>query len=333
MPRRRVTKAHLQGAGWGKWGKKLWGKVKTGYNTHVKKHVKKAAAHAKKVAREAASAAKRVAAEHARQMLEEAKQQAKEALMETVHSAAEAATHHVRKTVCGAVGSGFHNPEKKKMIALVHRHFDLFHKKAVAHAKRGGRGRGAGIEEHAEKAKQRFEKGVDNIKNSAKSKVRALAGCDEDEGEGFNMKGAGMRMRGAGAGRRVKRINRKIGRLQKKKGRVSVGKGFGLPASFVKRMSPAVRKSYMASRAARYAPTKQKRGRGTQVLKGGAFDFADWKRRVKRDNNGKFPANMFGKRRAGFNPIKFMRDAKKPGTAAYRQTHVLKGGCLKCKGY
>ena len=217
MPRRKVTRRQLQGAGFG-WGKKLWGKVKSGYNKHVSSHVKKAAAHAKKVAREAAAHAKRIAAEHARQMLEEAKEQAKQALMETVHSAAESATNHVRKTVCGAVGSGFHNPEKKKMIALVHKHFDAIHKKAVAHAKRGGRtARGAGIEEHAEKAKQRFEKGVDNIKNSAKSKVRALAGCDEDEGEGFNMRGAGMRMRGAGAGRRVKRIDRRIGRLQKKK--------------------------------------------------------------------------------------------------------------------
>ena len=141
--------------------------------------------------------------------------------METVHSAAEAATNHVRKTVCGAVGGSFFNPEKKKMIALVHKHFDAVHKKAVAHAKRGGRtARGAGIEEHAEKAKERFTKGVDNIKNSAKSKVRALAGCDEeDEGEGFNMRGAGMRMRGAGAGRRVKRIDRRIGRLRKKKSR------------------------------------------------------------------------------------------------------------------
>ena len=207
----------MQGAGWGSWGKSLFKKVKSGYNKHVKKHVQKAAAHAKKVAREAAAHAKRIAAEHARQMLEEAKEQAKAALMETVQSAAAAATHHVRKTVCGAVGGAFFNPEKKKMIALVHKHFDAVHKKAVAHAKRGGRtARGAGIEEHAEKAKQRFTKGVDNIKNSAKSKVRALAGCDE-EGEGFNMKGAGMRMRGAGVGRRVKRIDRKIGRLQKKK--------------------------------------------------------------------------------------------------------------------
>jgi hypothetical protein len=212
--RRRMTRAQLSGAGWGSWGKKLWGKVKTGYKKHVSSHVKKAAAHAKKIAREAAAQAKKIAKEHARQMLEEAKQQAKDALMETVHAAAESATNHVRKTVCGAVGSGFFNPEKRRMIALVHKHFDAVHKKALSHVKRGGRPmRGAGIEEHAEKAKERFNKGVDNIKNSGKAKIRALAGCDEEEEEGSGMmlRGGGLR----GQRRRARKIKRLTARQQR----------------------------------------------------------------------------------------------------------------------
>ena len=199
MPRRALTKAEINAKLKGGWFKKLWGAAKRGYKKHVHKHVKKAAAHAKKVAREAAAEAKRQAIQHGKDMLEEAKAQAHEALMETIDSATEAATSHVRKGVCGAIGSGFFKAENTKMKTMAKKHFNAVHAKAVAHVRRGGRG--AGIAEHGEKAKARFEKGVDGIKNKAKSKIRDLAGC---EGEGFQMKGAGIRKGRKGAGRQFK---------------------------------------------------------------------------------------------------------------------------------
>ena len=165
---KKLTKAQINTKLKGGWFKKLWGAAKRGYKKHVHKHVRKAVAHGKKVAKKAAREAKQMAIEHAKDLLEEGKAQAKEALEQTIAEATEAATSHVRKHVCGAVGSGFFNAEKKKIRAAAHKHFDAVHKKALTHVRRGGKG--AGIEDHAEKAKVRFEKSVDNIKNSAKSK-------------------------------------------------------------------------------------------------------------------------------------------------------------------
>ena len=216
MPRRKVakiSKAQINAKLKGGWFKKLWGAAKRGYKKHVHKHVKRAVAHGKKVARAAAAEAKKVAIEQAKQLLEEGKAQAQEALEQTIAEATEAATQHVRKHVCGAVGSGFFAAEKKKMRAMAKSHFNAVHKKALSHAKSGGKG--AGIEAHADKAKARFEKGVDNIKNSAKSKIRNLAGCDQ--GEGLQMKGAGLR-RGAGRqlrGAGVKTTAADIRRMEK----------------------------------------------------------------------------------------------------------------------
>ena len=196
MPRKALNKAQINAKLKGGWFKSLWKKAKSGYRKHVHKHVKKAASHAKKVARQAASEAKKQAIAHGKAMLEEAKQQAHEAIQDTIESATEAATNHVRKTVCGAVGSGFFAQEKRKMKTMARKHFNAVHAKSVAHVRRGGKG--AGIAEHGEKAKARFEKSVDTIKNSAKGKIRDLAGC---EGEGFQVRGAGLRLKGAGAGK------------------------------------------------------------------------------------------------------------------------------------
>ena len=89
---------------------------------------------------------------------------------------------------------------------MAHAELDKVHRKGVAHLKSGGR-KGAGLDDHVNKAKDRIGKSVDRIKNSAKSRIREVAGCD-DEGEGFstrgaglygrNKKGSGFRMRGAG---------------------------------------------------------------------------------------------------------------------------------------
>ena len=53
------------------------------------------------------------------------------------------------------------------------------------------------------KATKRVEAGVERIKNSAKAKIRAVAGCD-DEGAGMRVRGAGMKVRGAGVKRKKK---------------------------------------------------------------------------------------------------------------------------------
>ena len=53
------------------------------------------------------------------------------------------------------------------------------------------------------KATARVEKGVERIKNNAKAKIRAVAGCD-DEGAGLRVRGAGVRVRGAGVKRKKK---------------------------------------------------------------------------------------------------------------------------------
>ena len=201
---KKLTRAQIDAKIKGGWFKKLWRKAKTVYHKHVKKHVRHAINHGKKVAKKAGRAAKQVAIDTGKQLLEEAKAQAKEALMDTINEATEAATSHVRKTVCGAVGAGFFDAEKKKLKNMANKHFDAVHGKALAHVKRGGKG--AGIEDHANKAKARFEKGVENVKNSAKSKIRALAGCEE--GSGLRV-GKGMRVgKGIGKGKGVVRTAR-----------------------------------------------------------------------------------------------------------------------------
>ena len=79
---------------------------------------------------------------------------------------------------------------------------DKVHRKGLAHIRSGGK-KGGALDDHVNKAKDRVEKSVERIKNGAKSKIRAMAGCD-NEGEGLSTRGAGFRVRGAGVGRRKK---------------------------------------------------------------------------------------------------------------------------------
>ena len=70
------------------------------------------------------------------------------------------------------------------------------------------------------KATKRVEAGVERIKNSAKAKIRAVAGCDDDEGAGLRVRGAGVRGRGAGTrvrGAGMGKYARGLGRAIRKK--------------------------------------------------------------------------------------------------------------------
>ena len=198
----RKSKKELRtGAGWG-WFKKSFNKVKKHVVKHVKKHAKKAIAHGKKAARAAASQAKAAAISAGKELLEQAKEEGKQMLQNTIEEATEAAVGHVRKHVCSTVGSGFYNKEKRKMIKAAHKEMDAVHRKGMAHIRSGGK-KGAGLDDHVNKAKARIEGSVERVKNSAKARIRSVAGCD-DEGEGFQTKGAGLRMKGAGYGRKKK---------------------------------------------------------------------------------------------------------------------------------
>ena len=150
-----------------------------------------------------------------KELLEQAKEEGKQMLADTIEDATQAATAHVRKHVCSKVGAGFFNAEKKKMLKMAHSELEKVHRKGMAHVRSGGK-KGGALEDHVNKAKDRVEKSVERIKNGAKGRIRAMAGCDE-EGEGFStrgagwgypkkvLKGAGLRMRGAGVKGRKKK--------------------------------------------------------------------------------------------------------------------------------
>ena len=193
---RKVTKQQLKsGAGW-KWFKKSFRKVRNHVVKHVKKHGRRAIAHGKKVAKAAAKQAKAAAIEAGKEMLEQAKEEGKQLLQQTIDDATEAAVGHVRKHVCSTVGSGFFEKEKKKIRKAAHKEMDAIHRKGMAHVRSGGK-KGAGIQDHVDKVGDRMQASVDRVKNSAKARIRSVAGCDE--GSGMQMRGSGFRVRGAGA--------------------------------------------------------------------------------------------------------------------------------------
>ena len=198
---RKTKKQLATGAGWG-WFKKAFKKVKTHVVKHVKKHAKTAIHHGKKAARAAAKQAKAAAISAGKELLEQAKEEGKQMLQDTIEDATQAATAHVRKHVCSTVGSGFFNAEKKKLTKMAHAEMNKVHSKGMAHVRSGGK-KGGALDDHVNKAKDRVEKSVERIKNGAKSRIRAMAGCD-DEGEGLSTRGAGFRVRGAGVRRRKK---------------------------------------------------------------------------------------------------------------------------------
>ena len=120
----------------------------------------------------------------------------------TIEEAKEAAVSHVRKHVCSTVGSGFFDKDAKKLKAAGHKHLEAVHKKALAHIRSGGK-KGGGLDEHVAKAGERFESSVERVKNSAKSRIREVAGCDE--GEGLQLgRGGALKKKKKGAGYRVK---------------------------------------------------------------------------------------------------------------------------------
>jgi len=161
----------------------------------VKKHVKTAIRHGKKVAKAAAKQAKAAAIAAGKELLEQSKQEAKNMISQSIEEAKEAAVSHVRKHVCSTVGSGFFDKDAKRIKVAAHKHFDAVHKKALAHVRSGKNG--AGFEDHAKRAGERFENSVEKVKNSAKSRIRAVAGCDE--GSGLQLgRGGGYRVKGAG---------------------------------------------------------------------------------------------------------------------------------------
>ena len=123
--------------------------------------------------------------------MEEAKKEAKRALTEAAEDAAQALHSHVKKTVCSSVGSGFFKAHGRQLKTLYHKEFDKVHKKALAHVRTGKAG--GALNDHVEKAQKRVEAGVDRLKNKAKSHIRGLAGCDEEEGGGMRVRGAGLR--------------------------------------------------------------------------------------------------------------------------------------------
>ena len=186
----------LKGAGW---GSRFWKKAKTTFKKHAKKHIK----HAKKWGRAALAKGKEHAKAAAKAALEEAKKEAKRALQETAEEAAQALHVHVSKTVCSAVGSGFRTGHARDLKKVLHAEFEKVHKKAVAHAKTGRAG--GALNDHVDKATARVTKGVDRLKNKAKSRIREMAGCDE--GEGLRMRGAGL----AGAKKRMRAKLKKKG--------------------------------------------------------------------------------------------------------------------------
>ena len=177
----RNLKKPSYGAGW-------WNKAKRAFKKHAKKHIK----HAKKWGKAALAKGKEHAKAAAKAALEEAKKEAKAALQETAEEAAAALHAHVSKTVCSAVGSGFRTGHARELKKVLHTEFEKVHKKAVAHAKTGKAG--GALNDHVDKATARVTKGVDRLKNKAKSRIREMAGCDE--GEGLRMRGAGLKKRG-----------------------------------------------------------------------------------------------------------------------------------------
>ena len=198
---RKSKKQLATGAGWG-WFKKTFHKVKKHIFGHVKKHGRRAIAHGKKVAKSAYKQGKSAAISAGKELLEQAKEEGKAVLKSTIDDATSAAVGHVRKHVCSTVGSGFFNSEKKKMVKMAHSELEKIHRKGMAHIRSGGK-KGAGIDDHVNKAKERVEKSVERIKNGAKSRIRSMAGCDE--GSGVSTRGAGLRVRGAGVRGRKKK--------------------------------------------------------------------------------------------------------------------------------
>ena len=176
----KALKGPRYGAGW-------WGKAKTMFKKHAKKHIKKAKAWGRKALAEGKKHAKAAA----KMAMEEAKREAKEMLQKTAEEAAQALHAHVSSTVCSAVGSGFAKKHGREMKKLLHKEFDKIHVKALAHAKTGKAG--GALNDHVDKATKRVEAGVDRLKNKAKSRIRELAGCDEEEGGGMRVRGAGFR--------------------------------------------------------------------------------------------------------------------------------------------
>ena len=182
----------------GGWGGKWFKKAKNLFKKHAKKHIAKA----KKLGKQALKHGKTMAVSAGKELLNQAKEEAKNALKETAEEALTALHGHVKSTVCGAIGAGFFGQHKAQLRRLVHKEFDGVHKKAVAHARTGKNG--AGLDTHVNKATKRVEAGVERIKNSAKAKIRAVAGCDDEEGSGLRVRGAGLRVRGAGVRRKKK---------------------------------------------------------------------------------------------------------------------------------
>ena len=174
----------------GGWGGKWFRKAKNTFKKHAKKHIAKA----KKYGKQALKHGKKMAVSAGKELLNQAKEEAKNALKETAEEAMTALHGHVKSTVCGAIGAGFFKQHKAQIRRLLHKEFDGVHKKAMAHARTGTKG--GALDDHVNKAQKRVEAGVDRIKNNAKAKIRAVAGCDE--GSGLRVRGAGMRMRGAG---------------------------------------------------------------------------------------------------------------------------------------
>jgi len=208
---RQLSKKDLAGAGWGSWGKKLWKKTKK-VRHHIKRHAKKAVTHAKKVAKKTLKHAKTAAIAAGKEMLEQGKEEAKNLISQTIEDAKEAAVSHVRKHVCSTVGSGFFDKDAKKLKSIAHKHLDSVHKKAMTHMKSGGK-KGAGLEDHVAKAGDRFESSVERVKNSAKSRIRSVAGCEE--GAGFRLGRGGALKKKKGAGYRVKGAGLSKGRKKK----------------------------------------------------------------------------------------------------------------------
>ena len=204
----------------GGWGGKWFKKAKNTFKKHAKKHIAKA----KKLGKQALKHGKKMAISAGKELLNQAKEEAKNVLKETAEEALTALHGHVKSTVCGAIGAGFFHQHKAQLRRLVHKEFDGVHKKAVAHARTGKNG--AGLDTHVNKATKRVEAGVERIKNSAKAKIRAVAGCD-DEGAGLRVRGAGVRVRGAGV-RKKKKGGSFLGSMAKKQ--VSAARAIsGLP--------------------------------------------------------------------------------------------------------
>ena len=163
----KALKKPSYGAGW-------WSKGKSMFKKHAKKHIAKA----KKWGRKALAEGKKHAKAAAKAAMEEAKKEAKEMLAQTAAEAAQALHAHVSSQVCSAVGSGFSKEHGRGMKKILHAEFDKIHKKALAHAKTGKAG--GALNDHVDKATKRVEAGVDRLKNKAKSRIRELAGCDEE---------------------------------------------------------------------------------------------------------------------------------------------------------